>query len=155
MAWCLVKHRDWIHMLRTESSDGFLRTWKWTFGFRNRRGISWLAEWLLAYQEGLCPTKLVSFIFFPSFPWFLHLFLTLHFPFFLLFWTTCFLLFYFVFHLFWFSLLSTTCTNNLQNLLLTTTTTTYYYYYYYYYYCYYYYYYYYYYYILYYLTMLH
>jgi hypothetical protein len=30
-----------------------LWTWEWTCGFYKRKGISWVAEWLLASQEGL------------------------------------------------------------------------------------------------------
>jgi hypothetical protein len=39
--------------LRIGTSGGLLWTQKWTFRFHKRRGISWLAEWLLASQ-GLC-----------------------------------------------------------------------------------------------------
>jgi hypothetical protein len=36
------------------TSTGLLWTRLWTFGFYKKLGISWLAEWLLAPQEGLC-----------------------------------------------------------------------------------------------------
>jgi len=34
----------------------------WTFGFHKRQGISWLAEQLLAYQEGLCSMWLMYIV---------------------------------------------------------------------------------------------
>jgi hypothetical protein len=40
--------------LMTGTRDGFSWTHLWNVGFNKRRGISWLAEWLLASQEGLC-----------------------------------------------------------------------------------------------------
>jgi hypothetical protein len=33
----------------------------WTFRFHKRQGISWLAEQLLASEEGLCSMNLVNF----------------------------------------------------------------------------------------------
>jgi hypothetical protein len=41
------------------TSGGLLWTQQWTFGFHKRRGISWLAEWLLTSQEGFCSLELV------------------------------------------------------------------------------------------------
>jgi hypothetical protein len=32
---------------------------KYSFGFRKRRRISWLAEWLLVFQKSLCSMELV------------------------------------------------------------------------------------------------
>jgi hypothetical protein len=45
--------------LRIGTSGALLRTRQWTFGFHKRWGISWLAEWLSASQEGLCSRELV------------------------------------------------------------------------------------------------
>jgi hypothetical protein len=39
--------------LRIETGGGHLWMWQWTFGFRNMRVISWLAENRLALQEGV------------------------------------------------------------------------------------------------------
>jgi hypothetical protein len=33
---------------------------QWTFTFYKRQGVSWLAEWILVFQEGLCSMQLVS-----------------------------------------------------------------------------------------------
>jgi hypothetical protein len=38
-----------------------LWTWLWTFGFHKRQAISWLAEWLSAFQEGPCSMELVYY----------------------------------------------------------------------------------------------
>jgi hypothetical protein len=46
--------------LRIGTSDGLLWTRLWTFGFHKRWGISWLAEWMLASEEGLCLLHEVS-----------------------------------------------------------------------------------------------
>jgi hypothetical protein len=51
----------WIKM---GSSGNLLWTRKWTFGFCGRRGISWLAEQLLASQEG--SMVLVTYLFIDS-----------------------------------------------------------------------------------------
>jgi hypothetical protein len=40
------------------TSRGLLWTREWNFGFRKMPGISWLAEELLAFQEGLCSLEL-------------------------------------------------------------------------------------------------
>jgi hypothetical protein len=48
-----------------------LGTRNWSFGFHKRRGISWLAEWLLASPEELCSMDSVSVTF--SYPPCLHL----------------------------------------------------------------------------------
>jgi hypothetical protein len=50
---------DWFIWLRTGNSDG--RLW--------RRGFSWLAEWQLASQEGLCSTELVGWLGVPGIHW--------------------------------------------------------------------------------------
>jgi len=47
-------------MLHRSRNGGLLWTRWWTFGFYKRRRIFWLAEWLLASQEGFCSTELVS-----------------------------------------------------------------------------------------------
>jgi len=47
--------------LRTRTSGGPLWTQSWTSGFHKRQGIFWLAQWLLASQEGLCSMELLSF----------------------------------------------------------------------------------------------
>jgi hypothetical protein len=41
------------------TSGRLLWTQQWTFGFHKRRWISWVAEWLLTFQEGLCSMELV------------------------------------------------------------------------------------------------
>jgi hypothetical protein len=68
MAWCLVKKSTgtslpftlgkqcgmvWIGCIwiRTGTSGGTLWTRNWTFGFRKRWGISWLAEWLINFSR--------------------------------------------------------------------------------------------------------
>jgi len=64
---CHTGSRNW---LRIGTSVGLLWTRKWTFGFHKKRAISWLAEWLLASQEGRCfmgwviylHSKLVTYI---------------------------------------------------------------------------------------------
>jgi hypothetical protein len=43
-------HGVWFIWLKV----GLLWTQQWTFGIHKRRGISWLAEWPLASQEGIC-----------------------------------------------------------------------------------------------------
>jgi hypothetical protein len=45
---------------RIGSRGELLWTRWWTFAFHKRRGISWLAEWLLASQEGPCFTEFVN-----------------------------------------------------------------------------------------------
>jgi hypothetical protein len=40
-----------FNWLRTGTSGGLMWTRQWTFGFHKRRGISWVAEWLLASQK--------------------------------------------------------------------------------------------------------
>jgi hypothetical protein len=49
-----VRMRTWFIWLGRGSSCGLLWTWQWTFRSHRRWGISWMAEWLLASQEGLC-----------------------------------------------------------------------------------------------------
>jgi hypothetical protein len=49
-----AKKRD-IHL-----NGGLLWMQQWTFGFHKTRGISWLADDLLASQEALCSMELVS-----------------------------------------------------------------------------------------------
>jgi hypothetical protein len=44
--------------LRKGTGGGHLWLWWWNFGFHKMRGISWLAEKLLAFQEGLCSMEL-------------------------------------------------------------------------------------------------
>jgi hypothetical protein len=46
--------------LRIGTGGGLLWVRWWTFGFHKMRGISWLADNLLASQEGLCCVELVS-----------------------------------------------------------------------------------------------
>jgi hypothetical protein len=41
---------------------GLFWTLSWTFGFLKRREISWLSEWLLASQEGICSMVLWRFL---------------------------------------------------------------------------------------------
>jgi hypothetical protein len=53
----------WCIWLRIGTSGGLLWTRQWTFGFHRRRGISWLAEWMLASQQGLCSRELVIKVF--------------------------------------------------------------------------------------------
>jgi hypothetical protein len=45
---------------RIGTSGRLLWRRQWTFGFHKRLRTSWLAEWLLASQEGLCPIDIVS-----------------------------------------------------------------------------------------------
>jgi hypothetical protein len=52
--WCSKNYASFI-----VTGGGLLWTRQWTFGFHKRRGISWLAKWLLASQEIPCPMKLV------------------------------------------------------------------------------------------------
>jgi hypothetical protein len=49
-------------LLRLRIGTGGRLLWMrwWTFGFRKMRGVSWLGEELLAYQEGLCYVELGS-----------------------------------------------------------------------------------------------
>jgi hypothetical protein len=47
--------------LRIGTGGGLLCIRWWTFGFHQMRGISWVAEDILASQEGLCSMELVSF----------------------------------------------------------------------------------------------
>ena len=48
-------------LLRIGTGGGLLwRRW-WTFGFHKMRRISWVAEDLLASQEGLCSMQLISY----------------------------------------------------------------------------------------------
>jgi hypothetical protein len=58
----LTTHLKKNGLLRNVTQDlgigRLLWTRQWTLGFHKRRGISWLAEWLLASQEGLRPMKL-------------------------------------------------------------------------------------------------
>ena len=46
--------------LKTGTGGGLLWMQQWTFGFHKMGIISWLAEKLLASQEGLCSMELVS-----------------------------------------------------------------------------------------------
>jgi hypothetical protein len=46
--------------LRTGTGGGLLCMRQRTFGFHRMQGISWVAQELLASQEGLCPMELVS-----------------------------------------------------------------------------------------------
>jgi hypothetical protein len=46
-------------MTHDESSGELLWTQWWTIRFHKKRGLSWLAEWLLASQEGLWSMELV------------------------------------------------------------------------------------------------
>jgi hypothetical protein len=48
--------------LRIGTSSWLLWTPLWTFGFRKRQVIYWLAQWLLASQEGLCSMKLTAWL---------------------------------------------------------------------------------------------
>jgi hypothetical protein len=48
--------------LRIGTSGGILWTRWWKFGLHKRRGISWLAKWLLVSLEGLCSMELVSYL---------------------------------------------------------------------------------------------
>jgi len=43
---------DWIHLAQ-DKNRWLARTHEWTLWFHKRRGISWLAEWLSASEEGL------------------------------------------------------------------------------------------------------
>jgi hypothetical protein len=45
---------DWIELLRIGTGGGLLWMRQWTSGFHKMRGISWLAENMLASQDGLC-----------------------------------------------------------------------------------------------------
>jgi hypothetical protein len=46
--------------LRIGTGGGLLSIWLWTFGFHKMRGISWVAQDVLASQEGHCSMELVS-----------------------------------------------------------------------------------------------
>jgi hypothetical protein len=46
--------------LRIGTGGGLLCIRWWTFRFHKMRGISWVAEDILASQEGLCSMELVS-----------------------------------------------------------------------------------------------
>jgi hypothetical protein len=46
--------------LRVRTSGGLLWMRWWTFGFHKMRGISWVAQDVLASQEGLCSMEWVS-----------------------------------------------------------------------------------------------
>jgi hypothetical protein len=68
--WCNIKmdrqamwHESWIGLiwLSVGTSSGLLWTRWWTSGFIKIREISWLAEALLAFQEGLFCMELVCF----------------------------------------------------------------------------------------------
>jgi len=45
--------------LSIQIAGGLLWTRRWTYELHKRRGISWLAEWVLASQQGLCSIELV------------------------------------------------------------------------------------------------
>jgi len=52
---------DWMHL--AQDSDQWRTVMNmviWTFGFHERRGTSWLAEWLSASRVGPCFVELVS-----------------------------------------------------------------------------------------------
>jgi hypothetical protein len=55
-----LRNRLWRIGLRIGTSGGFMRARYWTFGFHEGQGISWLAEWLLSFQEGLCSMEWIS-----------------------------------------------------------------------------------------------
>jgi hypothetical protein len=46
--------------LRTGTSGALSWTRYWNFGCHKRRVISWQAEWLLAFEDGICTTELVT-----------------------------------------------------------------------------------------------
>jgi hypothetical protein len=46
--------------LKIGSSGALLWTQQWNFGFHKMRGISWLAEQLLASYEEVCSVELVA-----------------------------------------------------------------------------------------------
>ena len=48
--------------LRIRTGGGLLWMRKWTFGFHNIRGISWVAEDLLVSEKGLCSMELVGWL---------------------------------------------------------------------------------------------
>ena len=52
----------WTGLVWLRIQTGGVRLWvrQWTFGFREMRGISWLAASQLAAQEGLCTVEWVS-----------------------------------------------------------------------------------------------
>jgi hypothetical protein len=56
--WILKKYggKVWTgsNWLRTGAGVGLLWTKQWTFRLHKRRGISWLAQWLLAFQVLCC-----------------------------------------------------------------------------------------------------
>ena len=47
-------YMDWIGLAQDRDSGGRLWVRYWTFGFREMQGISGLAAYQLADQEGLC-----------------------------------------------------------------------------------------------------
>jgi hypothetical protein len=49
---------DWIHWLSIGTGSGLLWTRWWTFMFHKRRGICWLAERLLAFEDRLHSVEL-------------------------------------------------------------------------------------------------
>jgi hypothetical protein len=49
-----------LSWLRIGTGGGLLWMRQWTSEFHKMRGISWLAEKLLASQEGICSMELVS-----------------------------------------------------------------------------------------------
>jgi hypothetical protein len=51
---CVGKVWSWFIWIKIRTVGGSLWMWWWTFGFHEMRGISWLAEDLLASQGGLC-----------------------------------------------------------------------------------------------------
>ena len=59
-----VEREAWTRLiwLKISTGGGRMSILWWTFGFRNMQGISWLAEDLLASQEGLCSMGVSFFI---------------------------------------------------------------------------------------------
>jgi hypothetical protein len=55
-----------LSWLRIETYGGLLWMRQWTSGFHKIRGICWLAEKLLASQEGLCCMELVRLVYLDS-----------------------------------------------------------------------------------------
>jgi hypothetical protein len=51
---------DWIYLAEIGTGDRLLWTRQWTFGFHKMRGISWLAEELLASQKGFIYMQLIT-----------------------------------------------------------------------------------------------
>ena len=56
--------RAWTGLiwLRMRTGGGLSWIWWWAFGFYKIRGISWVAQDMLASQEGLCCMELVFFL---------------------------------------------------------------------------------------------